>query len=75
MKTADARDAMVKRVNDAHQKYPKFADLPETEGGKADVYESPNGSSEAEYISCLYRVCAKAIPVGRRGQAIVGKPL
>lgn len=74
MKTAEARDRMVKRVADTFKKYPSFMLLPEV---KADLKKAPHAAVEADtqaaYIAALHKVCAESNPIGRHGSHVVGK--
>lgn len=70
MKTREERDAMVKRVQTAHKKWPSFEKMPVTRES-ADVIAvlvkgDPNDNTN--YVNALYDLCAKgATPIGRRG--------
>lgn len=70
----EARDRMVARVKEAHDKYPTLADVPEgTEGGDFSVEV---GSDEAGYVRALHEIGARGVLVGRRAgdeKVLIGK--
>lgn len=79
MKTAEARDTMVKRVQAAHKKWPSFEKMPlsdKTKVLRVSIKDDP--SDNTNYVAALYELCAKgATVVGRargRDAVVVGEP-
>ena len=72
MKSAEARDAMVKRVQAVHKKYPHFGTLPETAAGDVSAEVSADASG---YVKALYSVCYEGEVIGRNGNKVMGKYL
>ena len=75
MKSGELRDAMVARVQNAHQSWPSFDAMPEKAAGPGDVLAVVAKSSGDAYVKALYEVCAIGDPIGRDGNRIVGKRL
>lgn len=67
MKTAEVRDLMVKRVQEAHKKWPSFADMPELkEPAKIRVKIDGDPNKSENYVAALYDLCGRgAVPSGR----------
>ncbi len=71
MKSAEQRDAVVARVQEAHQKYPAFDSLPV--GGKRGIEKSrliswpiEDPEDGAAYTRALYEISYRGgVPIGR----------
>lgn len=80
MKSANHRDQMVARVNDAVKRWPTFAAMPEVNDvlvARVDIKGYPRGVAQLNdveqhnYISALYELCALgAVPIGRYKNSI-----
>jgi hypothetical protein len=78
MKSNEAREMMVERVQAAHAKWPKFHDMPELKAGdKTDAdYFVPVNETLLEhhpaetYSKALYAAAFRGEPIGRAGMAI-----
>lgn len=70
----EARDRMVARVKEAHDKYPYLKDVPEgTEGGDFSVNVD---GDDAGYVRALHDLSARGVLVGRRAgeeKVLIGK--
>lgn len=74
MRTAESRDRMVARVQAAFAAKPTFEAWPEVgskDGNISAAVQKP--VSEADYITALHEICAVGEPIGRRGDALVGR--
>jgi len=74
MKTAEARDAMVALVQEAHAKFPTFASLPQDKSGVWDTRVTvENPLDQASYATALHKFCASGSkPSARDGNDLVG---
>ena len=66
MKTGEVRDLMVKRVQEAHKKWPSFDKMPElTQPTKFRVRINGDPKNTQNYVAALYELCGYgAIPSG-----------
>lgn len=76
MRTAESRDRMVARVHAAFAAKATFAAWPEVGSKDGDVSITVQKTiTEATYVTALHEVCAVGEPIGRRGDALVGRRL
>jgi hypothetical protein len=75
VKSNEARELMVERIQAAHAKWPSFYDMPETLGAKHD-YSVPvnqghfDNDPDKAYVLALYAAAYRGEPVGRHGFTI-----
>jgi hypothetical protein len=77
MRSNEAREIMVSRVQDAYAKWPSFDDLPEVEsfdrstafGSSVNKIIDPN-AYRADYVKALYAAAWMGEVIGRCGMAI-----
>lgn len=75
MRSNEAREQMVARVQAAHKKWPSFDKLPEKSGDyTAPLDQALLAVNPGEaYVKALYSACVRGEPVGRVGLAIAAK--
>jgi hypothetical protein len=73
MKSNEAREMMVERVQAAHAKWPRLGDMPDVSSGWRSVAVNPaayEADEEKAYVSALYAACYRGEPIGRNGMTI-----
>jgi hypothetical protein len=71
MRSNEAREVMVERVNAAYAKWPSFEALPETTGDTlSPVNEAALRHDPSGYVKALYAAAYRGEIIGRRGMSI-----
>jgi hypothetical protein len=73
MRSLEARELMVERVQAAHAKWPRLEDMPSiSTGWRAIAVNEAQHEVDAEkaYIKSLYAACYRGEPIGRSGMTI-----